>query len=305
MEVFLSYSWKEEKVADTVIEMFNPLKSQGVEILRDKDRLKFMGNIKEFMKSIKSKDFAILLISDNYLKSPNCMHEITELMKLDDYKRKILVLRDKNANIFKIEGINDYLIYWQNRCNELEAQLENLKETNKIITIEELKKSENIMNNIGDFINGLRDLNIISFENNISLKDFYNMKKFLGFDLAEIQAIPDTYYIINVPRTICANNRIFGNTIIWWEKDNKGYTDNLSEARIFTVKEASELVNNSHGYNYGSKKFAAIPTYIVANLGQSVIPMTDKFMSIILKKKEQILGNKELYLDEQDISLFA
>lgn len=303
MEIFLSYSRKDDKVADTVAEMFKPLKNQGVELIRDKDRLTFMGNIKEFMKSIKSKDFAMLLISDDYLKSSNCMYEITELMKLDDYQKKILVLKDKKTEIFETKGINDYLRYWQNRCNELKIELKDLKETNQIITLQELKKSENIMQNIGEFIRVIGELNVISFENNISLKDFNKIKKYLGFGIEEIEEIPGTYYIIHVPKTVCENNRHFGNTIQWWKKDNYGCTDNLTEARIFTYEEAKKYIDKNHGYNYGSKKFAAIPTYVVANLGQSIIPMTDRFMNLILKEKEQILGNKEIYLDEEDIKI--
>lgn len=303
MEIFLSYSRKDDKVADTVTEMFKSLKSQGVELVRDKDRLTFMENIKEFMKSIKSKDFAILLISDDYLKSSNCMYEIIELMKLDDYQRKILVLRDKKANIFETKGINDYLRYWQNSCNELKLELEDLEETNKIITLKELKKSENIMRNIGEFISILGDLNIISFQNNISLKDFNKIKKYLGFGMEEIEEVPGTYYIIHVPKTVCKNNRLYGNTILWWKEDNYGCTDNLTEARIFTYEEAKKYIDKNHGYNYGSKKFAAIPTCVVANLGQSIIPMTDRFINLILKEKEQILGNKEIYLEEEDIDI--
>lgn len=302
MEIFLSYSWIDEKVADTVTEMFKSLKSKGVELVRDKDRLTFMQNIKEFMKSIKSKDFAILLISDSYLKSTNCMYEISELMKLDDYQRKILVLRDKKANIFDTKEINNYLRYWQNRCNELKVELKDLEDTNKIITIEDLRKSENIMRNIGEFLNVLKNLNIISFENNISLKDFNVMKKYIGFEVEEIKEVADSYYIIHVPKTICEGNRMSGNTILWWKKDNDGYTDDLTEGKIFTYKEAKVLIDRDHGYKYGSKKFLAIPTYIAANLGQSVIPMTDKYMTLLLKYEEQILGNKELYLSQQDIS---
>ncbi len=41
------------------------------------------------MKSIRNQDYVILIISDYYLKSKNCMFEVTEIMKEQEYKDRI------------------------------------------------------------------------------------------------------------------------------------------------------------------------------------------------------------------------
>lgn len=81
MEVFLSYSSDDENIANTISNMFHSIKHHGIELIRDKDRLSFMQDIKKFMQSIRDVDYALLIISDSYLKSNNCMYEITELVK--------------------------------------------------------------------------------------------------------------------------------------------------------------------------------------------------------------------------------
>ena len=76
--IFLSYSWKEEKKADEIDTFFSEL---GIDIKRDKKSIEQWGSIKAFMDSIQNSYYAILILSDAYLKSVNCMYEITQLMK--------------------------------------------------------------------------------------------------------------------------------------------------------------------------------------------------------------------------------
>lgn len=42
------------------------------------------------MKKIREHDFAILLISHEYLISPNCMYEFLQVLKEKDFEKKIL-----------------------------------------------------------------------------------------------------------------------------------------------------------------------------------------------------------------------
>jgi len=76
VNIFLSYSWKDEKKADEIDAFFSGI---GIGLTRDKRSIEQWGSIRVFMNSIKYSDYAILIISDAYLKSINCMYEIAQL----------------------------------------------------------------------------------------------------------------------------------------------------------------------------------------------------------------------------------
>ncbi|WP_170148373.1 toll/interleukin-1 receptor domain-containing protein [Ureibacillus endophyticus] len=48
-------------------------------VIRDRDKLTHSSDIMEFMKKIKITDHVILLISENYLESVNCMFEVSQI----------------------------------------------------------------------------------------------------------------------------------------------------------------------------------------------------------------------------------
>ena len=42
------------------------------------------------MKKVSKQDYVLILISDHFLKSSNCMYEILELFKSEQFEKKIL-----------------------------------------------------------------------------------------------------------------------------------------------------------------------------------------------------------------------
>lgn len=62
--------------------------------------------------------FAVLLISDSYLKSVNCMYEVLEIMKEVEYRRRIFpAIID--TNIYSTEEQIKYVKYWEKRVEIL------------------------------------------------------------------------------------------------------------------------------------------------------------------------------------------
>ena len=82
MNIFISYSWEDEKTTNKLDNFF---RNKKIELIRDKKELSYKSNIKEFMKKIRKSDFTILLISDSYLKSMPCMYELLEFIKDDNF----------------------------------------------------------------------------------------------------------------------------------------------------------------------------------------------------------------------------
>lgn len=87
VNIFLSYCWNDSSEADRIYDYF--MRNLNIELHRDKIDIKKWGSIKKYMQSISNMDYTILLISDSYLKSANCMYEVLEVMRDRNYKDKI------------------------------------------------------------------------------------------------------------------------------------------------------------------------------------------------------------------------
>lgn len=193
-KIFISYSWSNKDIADIVDQDFQEL---GYTLTRDERDIKYKDSIKDFMQQIGKHDFVIMLISDSYLKSENCMYEVMEVMRDREYKNKILMIIIRNddkqfyndyenrmkdvdfkeltigANIYSASGRISYTEYWEKKEAELTGQISRIQEDiNRIQPLKELKRIRNISNNIGEFLEGLKDWKAVSLdslrENNYS-----------------------------------------------------------------------------------------------------------------------------------------
>jgi len=155
-EVFLSYCWTDEKIADEVYD--NLIRCAQINLHRDKLNIGQWGSIKEYMQSITQMDYTILLISEAYLKSSNCMYEVLEVMRDRKYKDKIFP-----AVIYS--GIYDPLIranfvkHWQDELSKLKDMINGIDAQNLGPLTEDLKHRQDIASNIAEFLGMVSDMN--------------------------------------------------------------------------------------------------------------------------------------------------
>jgi len=109
-EIFLSYSWKNTDVADQIDQ---DLRKVGFTLTRDVRDLAAYSNIKPFMKKVRQHDYALLLVSDAFLKSTKCMYEVLELMKEEQFEKRILHIVFPDVKIYDPKDKADYIKYWE------------------------------------------------------------------------------------------------------------------------------------------------------------------------------------------------
>lgn len=156
INIFLSYCWKDEKKADEIDLFF---KDVGINIRRDKKSIEQWGSIRTFMDSIQESDYAILILSDGYLKSVNCMYEITQLMKDEHYRKRIFPVVLDNE-IYKLDRRIDYIVYWEEKYNQSKKQIarvKNLENTGNLS--KEIHQIREISYTIGEFLDIIKDMN--------------------------------------------------------------------------------------------------------------------------------------------------
>ena len=162
VEIFLSYCQKDSNIADDICNYFKT--KNGINLHRDIIDIGSWKSIREFMKTIRTADYAILLISDSYLKSSNCMFEVLEVMKDIQYQDKIFPAVIENS-IYDPIGRVEYVKYWQDQAEKMEKALQKIKTQNLGELTKDLKRMQDISSNIVEF------MSIVSDMNNPNIKD--------------------------------------------------------------------------------------------------------------------------------------
>jgi hypothetical protein len=178
-QVFLSYSWSDSDEADIV--QGNLSKFEGISVLRDRDILGYSSDITRFMKRIKETDHAILLISNSYLESVNCMYEVSQLIKDEDYFKKITPILVKDVTIYSIEDRLKYAKYWNDKYNYLNEEIRNLHIEDNVSLVEEVKKVKNICSVVDDILSVLNRHQFYKLETHIQ-NEFNDIFKEMGLD---------------------------------------------------------------------------------------------------------------------------
>ena len=159
--IFVSYSWKQKETAS---KLYNFLKAKGCNPAMDDHNLTYKDRLSTFMESIRASDYAILIISDDYLKSVNCMTEVLHILNERESYSRILPIRHENVKIFNSTERMKYIQFWKTQVEESTAVIENL---DRISTIEESKKLKiisRIYQDIGDFLITIADMITFTIE---------------------------------------------------------------------------------------------------------------------------------------------
>lgn len=156
ISIFISYSWKDREFVDN---LDNRLQNYGYKVERDIRDAEYAQKIKEFMKKIRKTDYSIIVLSDSFLKSENCMREIFEFIKDDNYKDRIIpVILDSAKDIWGSNKGIQYTVYWKMKEAKFKEQLKQIDEESKGGYIEDLKHISSVKDSIGEIIKIFRDM---------------------------------------------------------------------------------------------------------------------------------------------------
>lgn len=139
--IFLSYCQKDEQLADLIEEKLMPHIREKYRISRDIRDVKYKESFRKFMESIREHEYVLMILSDRYMKSVNCMYEMMEVLKDSSYGRKLLffVISDADkkffrqdisdsieARVYSPEGQTQYILYWQEEQRKLDEQIKRI-----------------------------------------------------------------------------------------------------------------------------------------------------------------------------------
>lgn len=186
IRIYISYCWEDKSVADEIDKHFFSL---GIPLIRDERDILYKNSIKEFMQGIRRTDFVLMIISNSFLRSSNCMFEVLEMVKEPDFKRKLLQVRLEDADIFNPLGKLDYIKYWESKYIELQSGISEIEKTNSISLLQDLKHYQNIQSTIGEFIGIIAEENCISYEK-LKKDNFKQITDYIEFPVLENENRP-------------------------------------------------------------------------------------------------------------------
>ena len=171
--IFLSYCQKDADIANYIDDNLSLLLEGKAKISRDIRDVDYHGSFKKFMQSIEKHDYVIMLISDNYLKSRNCMYEMLEVVKDSSFADKLLfiVITDEDnkyyknmpenaigADVYSNNGVFKYTRYWQGISDDLQNKINEVGDpTLAIGFIKEKRLVQKILLDLPDLFDFLKD----------------------------------------------------------------------------------------------------------------------------------------------------
>jgi hypothetical protein len=135
-----------------------------LKIIRDKRDLGYKGSIKEFMERIGQGACVIVIISDKYLRSENCMFELVEIAGSKQFQDRIFPVVLSDANIYKPIKQLEYIKFWEEQISELKEGIKGVDPTHLQGIYEKLDLYDRIRDNISNLIAILSDMNTLSPE---------------------------------------------------------------------------------------------------------------------------------------------
>lgn len=165
--VFISYAWGEETSEREAIvnQLDQSLQKRGLRIVRDKRDLGYKGSIRKFMECIGEADSIIVVISDKYLRSKNCMFELVEILKNKEFADRIFPIVLADAKIYDASDRVDYVDHWEKEKARLNEKIRTLSDFSNLQSIQEELNDYTLFRTEIDGLTGiLKDMNTLTPE---------------------------------------------------------------------------------------------------------------------------------------------
>jgi hypothetical protein len=159
--VFISYAWGGESEA-IVNQIDAALQGRGLKIIRDKRDLGYKGSISAFMERIGEGNCVIVIISDKYLRSPNCMFELVEIAEGKQFHDRVFPIVLSNAEIYDPVKRLEYVKHWEIKRAELAQAMKEVDPANLQGIREDMDLYDRIRDKVSGLTSILKDMNTLT-----------------------------------------------------------------------------------------------------------------------------------------------
>jgi hypothetical protein len=116
--VFVSYRQSDESIR-LVDQIENVLRDHKIELLRDRNEVGYRDSFRQFMQRVGAGDAIVLVLSNEYFESENCMFELTWIAARGDLRGRVYPIALKDTKIFTARDRERIREHWSRRLSEL------------------------------------------------------------------------------------------------------------------------------------------------------------------------------------------
>ena len=164
-KVYISYK-HDENYNGAMEAIKRGLEKNGIYYSIDVQDIKYRDDIVKYEKEIGSADKVIMFITASYLKSIDCMFEMTEIFKNSDVRNRVFPVVDMQPIPRNIYGLKEIKDYWSEQKVHASIQIQTEPGSSDFV-ISELLKIDAIIKNLDDFWYYLVHINTGSFKDMI------------------------------------------------------------------------------------------------------------------------------------------
>lgn len=159
MNKIVYVSYKHNEATDSRIQaIINGLVTNHINYSIDKEHVGYRDSIRKYEEEIGQGARIIVVITDDYLESPHCMYELTQIWKNKNVKERVFPIIDIEKYPRDSEGLLKSKAYWTNERSKKCALL--AKETGSIELLQrELADINDIIDNINNVWTYIHDIN--------------------------------------------------------------------------------------------------------------------------------------------------
>lgn len=162
-EVFISYAWNEESKT-VAAELDRVFQDEGILIVQDQRDLGFKGDIRKFMEGIGRGRCVVVILSDKYLESENCLFELLEIAKHGDFADRVFPVVLDSARIYKPLDRLRYVRYWEQQIAEFDEELKSVSAANLQGFRDEIDLYTQIRAELPRLADILKNMNVLTAE---------------------------------------------------------------------------------------------------------------------------------------------
>lgn len=159
--MFVSYAWESCAIVDRLQQA---LGGQGIRLIRDREEVRYKDSIRDFMRRIGQGKCVVVVISEKYLKSQNCMFEMVEVARAQGLRERIFPIVLSDAAIYKATGRIRYVQHWEDEIKTLDEALKTVRGDNLSKLQEDLNVYAEVRRLFDGIADTLRDMNALTPE---------------------------------------------------------------------------------------------------------------------------------------------
>lgn len=162
--VYISYAWGKagEEKEEIVNQLDRALQERGIKIIRDKRDLSYRGSITQFMEQIGRGLCVIVVVSDKYLRSPNCMFELVEIAENKQFHERIFPIVLADADIYDPVKRLVYVKHWEAKRAELAEAMKSVDPANLQGIRDDMDNYDRFRDKISGLTSILKDMNTLT-----------------------------------------------------------------------------------------------------------------------------------------------